>query len=447
MASWKRIGELAAWISFLSEELDQRSRWRLGPILLGALWATGRRTVARWITAADLSRDWQRYYAFLWTVGRKADVISRQLLRLAVRIIPVEHLGQFIRLAIDDTPTARYGPQVVGAGVHRDPTPGPSGNKHLYGHIWVMLSWVVRHPTWGPIGLPIRSLMYIRRLTFQTPQMRLEKPWTFRTKLELAAKLVEWAAVWFSWLNKRLLVVADGAYAKRPFLDRMRAINAVVVSRLRKDAALFDLPPQKKRGQRGRPRKYGVHRLSLAGKAAHRHGWLTGVFQLYGRCVEKTYKTFLATYPPAGGVIRVVLVKEDDGWIAFFATDPTLTVQEILEAVADRGTIEQNFHDLKEVQGAGEQQVRNVWVNVAVWHVTMWLTTLIELWAWGRSATELVDRQDRPWDDPQRRPSHADKRNAMRRTQLRGEFLATPTRGAAARKIRAMLQKMLSLVA
>jgi hypothetical protein len=76
MASWKRIGELAAWISFLSEELDQRSRWRLGPILLGALWATGRRTVARWITAADLSRDWQRYYAFLWTVGRKADVIS-----------------------------------------------------------------------------------------------------------------------------------------------------------------------------------------------------------------------------------------------------------------------------------------------------------------------------------------------------------------------------------
>jgi hypothetical protein len=238
-------------------------------------------------------------------------------------------------LAIDDTPTARYGPHVVGAGVHRDPTPGPSGNKHLYGHIWVMLSWVVRHPTWGPIGLPIRSLMYIRRLTFQTPAMRLEKPWSFRTKLELAAELVEWAAWWFSWLKKRLLVVADGAYAKRPFLDRMRAINAVVVSRLRKDAALFDLPPQKKPGQRGRPRKYGVNRLNLAGKAAHRHGWLTGVFQLYGRSIEKTYKTFLATYPPARGVIRVVLVKEDDGWIPFFATDPTLTVQEILEAVAD----------------------------------------------------------------------------------------------------------------
>jgi hypothetical protein len=447
MASWNRIGELAAWISFLSQELDKRNRWRLGPMLMGALWATGRRTVARWITAANLSHDWQRYYAFLWTVGRKAEAISRQLLRLAVRIIPVEHLGQFIRLAIDDTPTARYGPHVVGAGVHRDPTPGPSGNKHLYGHIWVMLSWVVRHPNWGPIGLPIRSLMYIRRLTFQTPAMRLEKPWKFRTKLELAAELVEWAAWWFSWLKRRLLVVADGAYAKRPFLDRMRAINAVVVSRLRKDAALFDLPPQKKRGQRGRPRTYGVNRLSLSRKAAHRHGWLTGVFQLYGRSIEKTYKTFLATYPPARGVIRVVLVKEDDGWIAFFSTDPTLTVQEILEAVADRGTIEQNFHDLKEVQGAGEQQVRNIWVNLAVWHITTWLTTLIELWAWNQPATDLVDREERPWDDLQRRPSHADKRNAMRRAQLRAEFLATPTRGVAARKIRAVLQKLMSLVA
>lgn len=447
MASWKQIAEMAAWISFLSEVLDKRNRWRLAAILCGALWATGRRTVARWITAAGLSNDWQRYYEFLWSTGRKADAISLQLLRLAIRIIPLDHLGQFICLAIDDTPTARYGPKVVGAGLHHDPTPGPSGNKHLYGHIWVMLSWVVRHPTWGSIGLPIRSLLYIRRLTFLSPLLRCRKPWSFRTKLELAAELVEWAAPWFSLLNKRLLVVVDGAYAKRPFLDRMRAAAVIVVSRLRKDAALFDLPPAKKSGQRGRPRKYGANRLSLAGKAAHRHGWLTEVFQLYGRAVKKTYKTFLATYPPAGGAIRVVLVKEAAGWVAFFATDPTLTVQDILEAVADRGTIEQDFHDLKEVHGAGEQQVRNVWVNVAVWHITAWLFTLIELWAWNQPANELVARDERPWDDALRRPSHADRRNALRRAQLHADFSATPITGVAARKFKTLLQKLLTLVA
>ena len=447
MASWDRVGEWTAWISFLAETLDKRCRWRLAPLLLGALWATGRRTVARWITAGGLSDDWQRYYGFLWTVGRHAGDISRRLVWLACRIVPADDGGQFICLAIDDTPTARYGPKVVGAGLHHDPTPGPSGNPFLYGHIWVMLSWVVRHPRWGAIGLPLRSLLYIRRLTFQTPLMRVEKPWSFRTKLELAAELVEWAAGAVSWLKKRLLVVVDGAYAKRPFLERMRRAAATVVSRLRKDAALFDLPPARKPGQRGRPRKYGTQRLSLAKKAAHRKGWTTEVFRLYGRDVEKTYKTFLATYRPAGGVIRVVLVRETGGWVAFFATDPNLTVRDILEAVADRGAIEQNFHDLKEVNGAGEQQVRNVWVNVAVWHVTAWLFTLTELWAWNQPASALVARDERPWDDPDRRPSHADRRNSLRRAQLRADFSTTPCHTAAARKIGTLLQKLLNLVA
>ncbi len=43
----------------------------------------------------------------------------------------------------------------------------------------------------------------------------------------------------------------------------------------------------------------------------------------------KRYKTFLATWRPAGGVIRVVLVDEASSWVAFFATDPTATVADI----------------------------------------------------------------------------------------------------------------------
>lgn len=447
MASWKKVGDWAAWVSFISPALDKRNRWRLGPLLQGVLLAVGRRTVSRWIVAAGVSRDWRRFYEFLWSLGRKAEPISRRVLELALQVIPLDDQGPFLRLALDDTPTARYGPKVVGAGVHRDPTPGPTGNTHLYGHIWVMLSWIVRHPQWGAIGLPIRSLLYIRQATFQTLPMRLARPWLFRTKLQLAAELVEGVVPVFSRLKKRVLIVVDGAYAKRPFLHRALATGAIVVSRLRKDAALHELPRRKKRPGRGRPRKYGTRRLSLAGKAAHRHGWSTGVFLLYGRVVEKTYKTFLATYAPVGGVIRVVLVKEADGWRAFFSTDPTLSVQDILEAVADRGTIEQDFHDLKEVHGAGEQQVRNIWTNVAAWHLTGWLFTIIELWAWNRPAAELVDRQRHPWDDAERRPSHADKRNALRRHLLSADFSHTLPRGAAASKFRKLLQRALALVA
>ena len=63
-----------------------------------------------------------------------------------------------------------------------------------------------------------------------------------------------------------------------------------------------------------------------------------------------------------------------------------------------------------------------------MYHLNLWLHTLIELWAWHRPPKELVDRRRSPWDDADRRPSHADRRNALRRQCLEEEFRA----GAAA---------------
>lgn len=135
-----------------------------------------------------------------------------------------------------------------------------------------------------------------------------------------------------------------------------------MVRRLRKDAALRSVPVAPRPGQptkRGPKPKYGQPAISLAKRAGHRQGWQTVACVHYGKTVSKTYTTFLATYPPAGGLIRVVLVREDDGWVAFFCTDAAATVPQILEALADRVAIEQDFHDLKEVPGAGQQQVRH----------------------------------------------------------------------------------------
>lgn len=223
--------------------------------------------------------------------------------------------------------------------------------------------------------------------------------------------------------------------------------GVTVVSRLRKDAALYDLPPAPS-GRRGRPRKYGRNRLNLAKRAAHRGGWQYDEFELYGRRVRKRYKTFLATYPPAGGLIRVVIVREPDGsWIAWFSTDADLSVEAILEAVADRAAIEQDFHDVKEVHGAGEQQVRNLFANIGAWHITMWLHTLIELWAWAKPHEKLVNRAARPWDKVERRPSHADRRDALRREFLREAISACRVTDGAHRKIPALLKQLVQLIA
>jgi hypothetical protein len=141
----------------------------------------------------------------------------------------------------------------------------------------------------------------------------------------------------------------------------------------------------------------------------------------------------------------VVLVQEDDGWVAFFCTKPEATAEEILEAAADRNALEQTNKDVKEVEGAGQQQVRNLHSNEGCFNLNLWLYSLVEAWAWDRSGDELVERC--PWDKEARRPSHQDKRRALQRQVLQAEIDATlsgrPTKG----DCRALAQRLLSMAA
>lgn len=443
---WECPSEWAEWSKWLAAGLHARNRWRLPVLLAGILFASGRRTVTTWLRAAGVSHDFQDYYYFLACVGRKTESVATQLLALVLRVLP---LPERLLLVIDDSPTKRYGPKVEGADIHRNPTPGPSDQVYLYGHIWVTISLALRHPKWGAMALPLRAMLYVRKQTMATiPKWR---GWRFATKLQLAARLLEWIVPILKKAGKQVWVVVDGGYTKRPFLKRALALSkVVVVGRLRKDAALRDLPPKLRPGQsrgRGRPRKYGKNKISLAKRAGHRRGWQTVECTLYGETVSKTYKTFLATYAPVGGVIRVVLVKEDHGWFALFCTDADASVVEILEAFADRATIEQDFHDVKEVWGTGQQQVRNIWTNVAVYHLNLWMHTLVELWAWDKSHEQLCDRSDSPWDDAERRPSHANRRKALRQWILQHELSTITAAWSLPRKIIDLAERIMALAA
>jgi len=64
-------------------------------------------------------------------------------------------------------------------------------------------------------------------------------------------------------------------------------------------------------------------------------------------------------------------------------------VRLILKCVADRPAVEQNFHDVTDVEGAGRQQLRDMYSNVAAWHLGLWVHTLVELWSWHPSGHPL----------------------------------------------------------
>ena len=224
-------------------------------------------------------------------------------------------------------------------------------------------------------------------------------------------------------IQAKVWLVVDGAYAARPFLKPVLDLGIVVVSRLRKDACLYDLPPEPDPHRRGRHPIYGKNKISLAKRAAHKKGWQTITYDCRGASVTRQYKTFLATSKLVSGQIRVVIVRfEDGGWAPYFCSDSSAEVRDILEAVAARWAIEEHFHDVKEVWGAGQQQVRNVWSNIGCWNLNGWLYTLVELCLWDKDKSELTDRSDRPWDNPDRRPSHADRRRSIAREMLQKQF-------------------------
>jgi hypothetical protein len=294
------------------------------------------------------------------------------------------------------------------------------------------------------IALPLRSLMYVREI--DVPKLVEKYDWEFRTKHQLGVELLTWFITTLRTLGVKTTVwlVVDGVYAARPFLLPILELGIVIVSRLRKDACLFDLPAEDSHGNR----IYGKNKISLAKRAGHCQGWSTMTYHCRGVEVTRSYKTFLATSRLISGKIRVVIVRfEDGGWAPYFCTDTSAEVSDILETVAARWAIEEHFHDVKEVWGAGQQQVRNVWSNLGCWHLNQWMYTLVELCCWDLDKSELSDRRDRPWDNSDRRPSHADRRRSISREMLGKQFLAALPHGPHHRKLWRLFQDLISLAA
>ena len=171
----------------LASFLDQRSGRRLSLLLVGILLASGRRTVTSWLRAGGISDDFRPAYTTLCATGRCVD---RLALPIVLAVQPLLSKSKRLTVAIDDTPTPRYGPFVEGCGIHHNPSPGPAGEKHVYGHIWVMLAALGHHPEWGTIALPLQAQLYIRQV--DVVQLPPERKRTFHTKLELAGTQLAW---------------------------------------------------------------------------------------------------------------------------------------------------------------------------------------------------------------------------------------------------------------
>src|SRR4029079_6663056 len=199
MSLWTMPAVVSAALDQLAAYLDRRTRDRFWSVFFGLLLCREkRREGSVRFRAAGIGHDFRRAYDVLGAVGRRVGLLGTVLVR-AVERVAGDPAGRAV-FALDDTVTKRYGPRVEGAGVHRNPTPGPAAQAWVYGHVWVTLARVVRHASWGAIGLPVRAALYARKKDIGT--IPPEDRWPFRTKLELAAELIGWLAVWVGATKK-----------------------------------------------------------------------------------------------------------------------------------------------------------------------------------------------------------------------------------------------------
>ena len=133
---------LASCFTRLATALDPRSAVRLPLLLCGLLLAPGRRTCTAWLRAAGISDDFRRAYHVVGACGRRADAVAVRLLPALDPLLE----GDRLLLAFDDTPTARSGPCIEGAGLHHNPSPGPAGEQFVDGHVGVTRAALAKHP-------------------------------------------------------------------------------------------------------------------------------------------------------------------------------------------------------------------------------------------------------------------------------------------------------------
>jgi DDE superfamily endonuclease len=217
---------LSALLTVFAPCFTARSFRTFGALACGFLGQTGKRTVCGMLTGAGLSRIWphDRAHSFFSRARWDPGDLGLAAARLAVAVLVPA--GQPVTVAIDDTLFRRRGKKIWAASwFHDGSAPGPA--KTGYGNNWVVAAIVVTLPFLArPVALPVLAKLVVKGTTSAS------RLWLSRQMAGLLADALP---------GRDIHVVADAAYAGK----ELRKLPGQVTwtTRLRKDAALWELPP------------------------------------------------------------------------------------------------------------------------------------------------------------------------------------------------------------
>jgi len=428
--------ELAAWNLLLASGAPCFTRPSAALFAeLACAWVLcpGRHTVTGMITVLGrkLHRAHDAYHRFL-----RAGTWSMADLWFALARLLVPHLCPQgpLTLDLDDTLFHRSGRRVEGAGIFRDAVRS-SGKRVVYalGLNLVVLTLRVTAP-WGgePLGLPVNLRLYRKGGA---------------SHLDLAEEMVREVASWFP--GRHFLLACDGAYAS---LAGRELPRTHLTSRMRRDAAFYEMPRLPKKRKRGRPARKGK-RLPTPEKMACQlgKGWVRTEVSYRGRMKQRLlHSRSVLWYKVCPGrqvllvIVRDPMGREPDDF--FFTTDLQAAPAAVVSHYAGRWSIEDTFRNVKQLLRGQDPQTWKGQGPERAAALSMWLYAAI--WSWYiRTQGSKTTWPHLPWYTSKRTPSFTDALATLRRVLWRDLIFVRSTPGPLSPKITKTLIDVLARAA
>jgi len=305
-----------------------------------------------------VAKHWTVYERFFYRAVWSLPAVSQLLLcRVVMPLVDAQGRGADapVELIFDGTTCGRSGRHVAYAGYFKDASVGNTLKTVVHwSHQWLIGCVVLRPARWPnwALALPIMFTLYRKKID-------CNRKHPFATIQQLAAQMI--AQTRQALPSRVIWACGDGQFATRDVvaaLDR----RANLVSRIRSDAALYDIPVKPQRKQRGQPRKKGKRLATPKTMAKRRHkGWRTITVRKGNRLVKRQVLTIICLWYHVckDRPIKLLIVRDPAGKQAddfLLCTDPTANDINIVERFYARWTIEESIRDGKQLGGFEQTQ-------------------------------------------------------------------------------------------
>ena len=419
---------------------EAKLTWSLWQALLneftGAFTRRGFHRFAEWVTALALNVEehtitqsvlalerpdaWKALESFAEYGAWHSAAVTRAATRL-IATAPGRLWYGYLVSAVDDTKVHRSSASVWGTCTFHEYTARcPNRATTVRAHNWVVLGALLEEPEKPGWFLPISGRLYFRQSQLPVGPEGLV---TFRTKCEWAVALFrEQAGI----IAGKHLGIIDGGYALgsvvRPLvLPEDGSPRIDFLTRLRRDARLFALPPEERpAGKRGPKPKWGQRLDPPCRGGRWKVKWQVGTAFVYGRRRTIRWKEIVCLWHVLGWEVPVkAIVAEVEGYQKRFTLVTSaveLTGSQMVELFAARFRQEDGFRDLK--QRLGWEECR-AWTENPIERTSQaqWVTmSLLRLLQFRLEASGELDWWFRPpWHKDKDRPSVLDAERLMRR--------------------------------